>query len=278
MKIEGLADLINDQSLASAMGQMVRNETADPSIFRGEWIRTLRNRFERYSETLSAIGADIGATQAKTIARVLASATPVEGGGEPDLWCISLEQLLSYKSSLDYLQNHLHLEFNSKKFIMLTSEQVKYLDDDFSLLPTEKFPSLIKESREAARCFALSRWTASVFHAVRCLEAGITALCQCLDVPDPIKGSERSWSAIQRRVKKRMEEKWPLASDQLTPEYIFFDRIYGALAAFQNPYRNETMHLSSSYDEDEAIHIIAMVKGFLAVVAERCDEQGLPKA
>ena len=57
-----------------------------------------------------------------------------------------------------------------------------------------------------------------------------------------------------------------------------FDEAYGALAGMQNPYRNSTMHLDDKYTPDEARHIFEVVKGFMARLAVRMDEQGAPLA
>lgn len=140
------------------------------------------------------------------------------------------------------------------------------------------FPCLDYDIREAAKCFALERWTASAFHSIRCLEGGIGAVSRCLGIPDPIKGSDRNWSQIQRLISAKLEEKWPDASAKMSADYKHFEKLRGALAAFQNPYRNECMHLEGKYDEEEARHIIEMVRGIMQQIAARCDENGNPKA
>jgi hypothetical protein len=141
----------------------------------------------------------------------------------------------------------------------------------------KRFPSVVPEIEDAGSAHALERWTASAFHTIRCLEAGIRALTRCLGIPDPTKGSDRNWSSILRSVKAEMDRRWPSATDKMAPDYITFDGIFGALSALQNPYRNETMHLDARYDEGEARHIMEMVRGLMQRVAARCDENGDPK-
>lgn len=140
-----------------------------------------------------------------------------------------------------------------------------------------KFPSLVTEINEACLCLALDRTTVSAFHSIRCLEAGIRAICRCLGIDDPTKGTERSWGSIQNSLTDKMAELWPDAKAKMSDEYRMFDRVIAALKAFQNPYRNETMHLDAEYNSDEARHIMEMVKGFLGQVAKKCDEKGEPK-
>jgi hypothetical protein len=141
---------------------------------------------------------------------------------------------------------------------------------------SQQFPSLIPEIEDIGSAFAFERWTASAFHSIRCLEAGIRAITRCLGIPDPTKGAERNWSNITRSIKASIDTKWPSATDKMTTDCKAFETIYGALAAMQNPYRNETMHLEARYNEGEARHILEMVRGLMQNIAARCDENGLP--
>jgi hypothetical protein len=46
----------------------------------------------------------------------------------------------------------------------------------------------------------------------------------------------------------------------------------------KNPWRNETMHVSGKYTDDEAKHIFVAVEGFMKKLSDRMDEGGEPKA
>jgi hypothetical protein len=140
------------------------------------------------------------------------------------------------------------------------------------------FPSLIDEISEAAKCYAVDRTTACAFHSIRCLEAGIAALSRCLGIPDPTKASERNWGKVLGKIKTAIDARWPTSSDRMLGDGEFFDNAHAALAAMQNPYRNATMHLDQKYTEEEAKHIFDVVRGFMAKLASRMDENGLPKA
>lgn len=142
----------------------------------------------------------------------------------------------------------------------------------------QQFSSAVYEIDEAAKCLALARSTASAFHSIRCLEAGIAALSRCLSIPDPTKAHERNWGKILKAVKDAMDARWPTSSDRMRGDGQFFDEAYAALAAMQNPWRNATMHLDQKYTPDEARHIFDVVKGFMVRVANRMDENGDPKA
>jgi len=140
-----------------------------------------------------------------------------------------------------------------------------------------KFPIVIDEISEAAKCFAFARSTACAFHSIRTLEAGISALSRCLSIPDPTKASDRNWAKVLSNIKDEIDRRWPGSSARLSGDGEFFDNAYAALAAIQNPWRNATMHLDQKYTEEEAKHIFDVVKGFMVKLASRMDENGLPK-
>ena len=52
------------------------------------------------------------------------------------------------------------------------------------------------ELDEAAKCLALGRSTAAVFHLMRAMEVGIRSVARCLGIPDPLKPAERNWGSI----------------------------------------------------------------------------------
>lgn len=141
-----------------------------------------------------------------------------------------------------------------------------------------KFTSISYDSEEAAKCLAFGRSTASAFHAIRCLEAGIRSMSRCLGIPDPTKAADRSWFKLLNSIRGEIDKRWPKSSDRLAGDGRYFEEAYAALAALQNPYRNATMHFDHKYTEAEAKHIFEIVKGFMVKLAGRCDEDGMPKA
>jgi hypothetical protein len=149
----------------------------------------------------------------------------------------------------------------------------------FGQVVSLQFPSVIDEISEAGKCYSLGRSTASAFHSIRCLEAGIRALSRCLAIPDPTRGQERSWGAMLTQIKREIDRRWiPGSNARLSGDGEFFDNAYAALAAMQNPWRNATMHLDQKYTEEEAKHVLDVVKGFMRILASRMDENGLPIA
>jgi hypothetical protein len=139
-----------------------------------------------------------------------------------------------------------------------------------------KFGSVEYEIEEAGKCLAFGRSTASAFHSLRTLEAGIRALTRCLGIPDPTKGVDRTWGKVLRSVKDEIDRRWP-PSLVRSGDAKLCEQAYATLSAM-NPYRNDTMHLDQKYTEQEAKDILAIVGAFMRKLASRMDDNGFPQA
>jgi hypothetical protein len=141
-----------------------------------------------------------------------------------------------------------------------------------------KFPAQgVFELDEAAKCMALSRPTAAVFHLMRVLEVAIRALARCLGIPDPI-GGDRSWGTLLKAIRAAIDAKWPTVAARTSGDGAFFDALYASLDAVKNPWRNAAMHVEDKKTDAETEMIFSAIKGFLMKLASRMDENGEPKA
>jgi hypothetical protein len=159
-------------------------------------------------------------------------------------------------------------------------DEAEYFDPPSPLFGAEvnaKFPSVSYEIEEAGKCYALGRYTATVFHLMRTLETGVDALAKCLGIPDPIKNSDKTWGAILRNVKNELTRRatagWTNAADKQ-----FFDEVYASLDAVRTAARNPVMHVERKYVDYEAEDIFTAVRGLMRKVASRMDENGRPPA
>ena len=89
-----------------------------------------------------------------------------------------------------------------------------------------KFPTQgAFELDEAAKCMALGRPTAAVFHLMRVMEVGIRATARCLGIPDPLKPSDRSWGPILKTIRGAIDAKWPTVASRAHGEGALFDSL-----------------------------------------------------
>jgi hypothetical protein len=167
-------------------------------------------------------------------------------------------------------------------FAMDTERVVKYYEPREPLFGQEfadKFSTNgVFELDEAAKCFALGRPTAAVFHLMRLMEVGLRATARCLGINDPAKPAERNWGVILKSIKTGYETKWPNAQQRISGDFVLFEALQASLDAVKSAWRNTTMHIENKYTDEEAEHIFIAVKGFMKNLAGRCDENGEPKA
>lgn len=184
-------------------------------------------------------------------------------------------------SALGSVSSRMCDEMGGRLLLVVPADRVVHYEQPVPPFGTEvatKFSAATYEIEEAAKCLALDRTSASAFHSIRCLEAGIRALSRSLQIPDPTKAKDRNWGMMLSTLKKAIDDKWPTSSHRLSGEGEFFENAYAALAAMQNPWRNATMHLDQKYTEEEAQHIFEIVRGFMRKLASRLDENGQPLA
>jgi hypothetical protein len=219
-------------------------------------------RFEAVIETLHVPVTKLTAFDLKTI---------LHDGGLTYIQCGEL--LLN-------LTQTLRRELQSVKVFSLGADRAAFYEPTEPLFGPDldkNFPSITYEIDQAGKCYACDLTTASAFHSIRTMEAGIRAMARCLGIPDPTSGKNRNWSNISRSLEQKIEANWPKSTGRMSGDAKIFDKLYGAITAMQNPYRNETMHLDAKYTAPEALHIFELVKGLMQRIASRMDENGDPK-
>ena len=140
----------------------------------------------------------------------------------------------------------------------------------------KQFQTASSELDEAAKCLALGRSTASVFHLMRLVEHGLRATAYCLGA-SAIQGGDRSWGKILGDLNAKCADKTTVGTWSGSDK-AFFAEVMASLDAVRVAWRNATMHVENTYNDDQAEHIFVTVKGFMTKLASRCDENGDPKA
>ena len=120
------------------------------------------------------------------------------------------------------------------------------------------FDAAAYDYREAARCLALDRNTAAVFHTVRCLEAFLLEFASQLNVL-PKKTQDRSWGRMLKELEAAVA--WLKIQGKPVAE---FEGFLARLLALKDPLRNATMHLDHSYDAGTAAAAFATLNALLA--------------
>jgi HEPN domain-containing protein len=142
--------------------------------------------------------------------------------------------------------------------------------DLFGSQVSQQFPSAILEMEEAAKCLALGRATATVFHCMRILELGLNSLAKALNINSEHRNWEHVINDIEAAIKK-------ISSDTGKPS-DWKDRLHFYSEAalhfrfLKEAWRNYTMHNREWYTEESAITVFNHVKEFMKQLTIRLHE------
>jgi hypothetical protein len=195
-----------------------------------------------------------------------------------------VEERLPTIDELDNIFSRIRDELAENLFLQVSKEHIELYHSAVKLFGQEvanQFPSAaVFEIDEAAKCIALDRPTASVFHLMRVLEIAIGATRKSLGIPDPIKPSERNWGRILKLIKDEIDRRNSAGSTVwgTTTDAEFFADVHVSLDAVKNVWRNATMHVESKYTPEEAERIWGATRGLMIKLASRLDENGQPLA
>lgn len=194
-----------------------------------------------------------------------------EHAGTGRVRCVNDLSLGRYQNFSKEVLGRFRAELSSRKVVALnTSESEIYSDETklFDRRALDAFPSIEPEAMESSKSFALGRYTASVFHAVRALESGLNALAADLGV-DIQSNWNNALNLIEKEIRSRSKA---THGDSWISDEQFFSEAATHFRFFKNAWRNHTMHIKERYDEKRARTIIVGVADFLTHLSSRISE------
>jgi hypothetical protein len=134
----------------------------------------------------------------------------------------------------------------------------------------DRFPESTIDIEESAKCFALSRYTASVFHSVQIIEHGLIQLGVFLNAKDPISG----WTAVANELKRIVNKKHTERTEFEKAHFQFIEQMHGTVEALKNAWRNKISHaqgrlalMSADFSPDIAEEIRSATRAFMRRLA-----------
>lgn len=134
----------------------------------------------------------------------------------------------------------------------------------------DRFPETQSDIEESARCFALSRYAASVFHSVQIVESGLLQLGTFLGVKDPLSG----WTAVANELKKTINKKYGDKTAFEKQHVQFIEQMQGCVEALKTAWRNKISHaqgkltlMTSDFVPDVAEEIRIATRAFMRRLA-----------
>lgn len=121
------------------------------------------------------------------------------------------------------------------------------------------FPQMSEDISEAAKCLALQRSTAVVFHLMRVMELGVQSFGTKLGIA---LAHEKNWQNILDEVNKNVKGR-----DHKLAETKAYAEAASHLYNVKVAWRNEVMHPKQTYTDEEATAIFGNVRTFVGDLA-----------
>lgn len=180
---------------------------------------------------------------------------------------VSLAELAS---DCDNINQLLKDELDSKLFLRINPQHVPYYNDWSQGWEgvIERFPDIGFDVEEASKCFALSRYTACVFHASRIAEVGAVAVGKAVGYNDPKPSLHSALNYLENALRVAREN-YPQANPGIKVNVHFYAEIVVHMQAVNQAWRQRVSHMDNKYTEEEAERGFIAIKSLMQHIATR---------
>src|SRR6266571_5136041 len=161
-------------------------------------------------------------------------------GEQNEVWKHAVKNQL-VKDQLYDIKNRFIDELSTKLFFQLSSVKREYYDNPQKGWGevVSRFPETGSEITEMSRCFALSRYPASIFHAMQAIEAVLIHLGAFLLITDTKSG----WTAVCKALERIVHRtKYPDLKDYEKRHFAFLQQVQGTAESLNSAWRNKISH------------------------------------
>lgn len=172
---------------------------------------------------------------------------------------------------LETIYSTLKAELRTTLFKVIPKEKAKYNDAGWlkGLELQSKFPTAFIELERGGICYSLGQSTASVFHSMRALECGLTALAKPFNISTVLD----NWNTIIEQIEKAVRAIGAQPkSQQKSDDEQFFGAAASHLYFVKNAWRNHVSHRLESYSDDEALKVLMRTQEFSESLCARLQE------
>ncbi len=172
-----------------------------------------------------------------------------------------------YGRELTILKGRIEDELDSVRFLRIPPHQTELYKDvpQFGDEAATKFSKVTSDIQEAAKCLALGRTTASVFHLMRVMEHATQYLGKRLNIN---LVSEKNWHNILDEVDKAIKN-LPAKNSRQKAIRNKYAETSAHLRMVKDAWRNDVMHPKETYTEEEAERVFRNVKDFIVHLATK---------
>jgi hypothetical protein len=182
-----------------------------------------------------------------------------------------------FHEQVRHICDDLQRELSLRLFISIRSEHRKRFDSPFSGWEEliKRFGGISRDVEEMNKCFALSRYTAAMYHAMQIAEGGAIELGDYIEVSDHRKG----WGPTEKKLRELIKAGHDKLPPKLTGRFVFLEQMHREIDSMVLAWRNKLDHAANNlailpntdFTPDIAEHIIGAVRIFMIRLKE-----GLP--
>lgn len=163
--------------------------------------------------------------------------------------------------SLGALVRCLTSQLQSRAVIVFDSRNSKFITSDdppFGKCVDDAFPKASEEVSEGAKCLALQRNTACVFHLMRAMELSVARLAEAIPTGKP---TDKEWGKILSDIGAAIEA-MPRGAKRNQ-----WSESHSHLYHVKQAWRNDTMHPKKTYTDEQAQAVFDAVRSFMVHLA-----------
>lgn len=172
------------------------------------------------------------------------------------------------------LREAIEADLSDQVFLKVNAGRRKFYDAPFEKWEEiiKRFGKITRDVEEMNMCFALSRYTGAMFHAMQIAELGAIELGDYIGVTDPKKG----WGATQKKLNDIVMQGHSKLPANLTGKYEFLEQMNREIDSLVLAWRHKLDHAANrlailpntDFTPDVAEHIIGAVRIFMLRLQE----------
>jgi hypothetical protein len=180
------------------------------------------------------------------------------------------------RSEMERLLSDIKWELHTRIFWYVPTNRAKHIDDMLTQpwgAIWEHFPAGARQdAEEAVYCFALERYTASVFHLMRVSEWGLRNIAKRMHVTIRDKGTRcpleyGDWNKVIVALKNKIDAARALPKGpRKNAKLELYSDAADHCSYMKDIWRNNASHTRKPYQELDALRVLERVKGFMTFV------------
>jgi hypothetical protein len=169
------------------------------------------------------------------------------------------------------LRNRFSDDTKTVFFLHIPANQIELYNgkEQFGPVVAKRFSCVSNDIEEAAKCLALDRGTACVFHLMRVVESGLDAMAKRLRI-----ARQNNWGNYLSQIRDRLDEKKGPLPLWVKRNKSFFKDSAMVIALVKDKWRNPCVHrINKHYSPQQAEEVFESVKKLMQQLATKLKQR-----